>query len=73
MDNYLFYDLHPAYPDYDLQLTKTVKVYDRKSFKQIAKDTGYPIEWIRKLNPAYKRGIIPPSADGSSLILPRLG
>ena len=73
MDNYLFYDLHPAYPDYDLQLTKTVKVYDRKSFKQIAEDTGYPIELIKKLNPAYKRGIIPPSANGYSLILPRLG
>jgi len=73
MDNYLFYDLHPAYPDYDIQLTKTVKIYERKSFKQIAEDTGYSIELIKRLNPAYKRGIIPPSTKGRSLILPRLG
>jgi len=72
MDNYLFYDLHPAYPDYDVQLTKIVVVYERKSFKQIAKDTGHSIELIKKLNPAYKRGIIPPSAKGRNLILPRL-
>jgi len=72
IDNYLFYDLHPAYPDYDLQLTKTVTVYERKSFKQIAKDTGHSIDVIRKLNPAYKKGIIPPSAEGRQLILPRL-
>jgi peptidoglycan lytic transglycosylase D len=73
MDNYLFYDLHPAYPDYDVQLTKTVIVYERKSFKQIAEDTGYSVELIKSLNPAYKRGIIPPSAEGRQLILPRLG
>lgn len=73
MDNYLFYDLHPAYPDYDVQLTKTVIVYERKSFKQIAADTGYTVELIKRLNPAYKRGIIPPSAKGRQLILPRLG
>ncbi|MFT5765234.1 MAG: membrane-bound lytic murein transglycosylase D, partial [Saprospiraceae bacterium] len=73
MDNYLFYDLHPAYPDYDVQMTKTVIVYERKSFKQIAEDTGYSVELIKRLNPAYKRGIIPPSAEGRYLILPRLG
>lgn len=73
MDNYLFHDLHPAYPDYDVQLTKTVVIYERKSFKQIAKDTGHSIEVIKRLNPAYKRGIIPPSANGRQLILPRLG
>ncbi len=73
MDNYLFYDLHPAYPDYDVQLTKVVIIYERKSFKQISADTGYSVELIKKLNPAYKRGIIPPSAEGRYLILPRLG
>ncbi len=72
MDNYLFYDLHPAYPDYDLQLMKTVMVYERKTFKQISRETGYSIELIKKLNPAYKRGIIPPSSEGRHLILPRL-
>ncbi len=73
MDNYLFYDLHPAYPDYDLQMTKIVVVYERKSFKQIAADTGHSIEVIKRLNPAYRKGIIPPSAEGRQLILPKLG
>lgn len=73
MDNYLFYDLHPAYPDYDLQMTRTVIIYERKSFKQIAADTGYPIEVIKRLNPAFRKGIIPPSAEGRQLILPKLG
>lgn len=72
MDNYLFYDLHPAYPDYDLQLMKTVLVYERKSFQQISEETGYPVKLIKKLNPAYKKGIIPPSAKGRHLILPKL-
>jgi membrane-bound lytic murein transglycosylase D len=73
MDNYLFYDLHPAYPDYDLQLTKTITIYERKSFKQLAEQTGFSVELIQKLNPAYKRGIIPPSSKGRYLIIPRLG
>lgn len=73
MDNYLFYDLHPAYPDYDLQLTKTVTIFERKSFKQISEETGFSVELIKKLNPAYKRGIIPPSSSGRYLIIPQLG
>lgn len=72
MKNYLFHDLHPDYPDYDVQLTKAVKVYDRKSLKQIAEETGHSLRLIKKLNPSYKRGIIPPSAEGSYLVLPLL-
>ena len=72
MNNYIFHDIHPAYPDYDLQLTKTVKVYKRISFKQIAKETGYSLAVIQKLNPGYKREIIPPSADGCQLVLPKI-
>jgi membrane-bound lytic murein transglycosylase D len=72
MDNYIFHDLQPAYPDYDLQLTKAVKVYKRKSFEEIAKETGYSLKIIRKLNPSYKLGIIPPTAEGSYLILPKI-
>ena len=72
MDNYIFHDLQPAYPDYDLQLTKAVKVYGRKSFEEISKETGYSLEIIQKLNPSYKLGIIPPTAEGSYLVLPKI-
>lgn len=72
MNNYIFHDLQPAYPDYDLQLTKAVKVYQRKSFEEISKETGYSLEIIKKLNPSYKRGIIPPTAEGSYLVLPKI-
>jgi len=73
MDNYIFHDLHPDYPDYDLQLTKAVKVYKRKSFKKISEETGYSLEIIKLLNPSYKREIIPPTAEGSYLVLPKVG
>ena len=73
MKNYLFHDLHPQYPDYDLQLTKAVKVYERKTLRQIAKDTGYSLKLIKRLNPSYRKGIIPPTAEGSYVILPRVG
>jgi membrane-bound lytic murein transglycosylase D len=73
MNNYIFHDLHPAYPDYDLQLTRAVKVYKQKTFEEISKETGYSLEIIKKLNPSYKLEIIPPTADGSYLILPKIG
>lgn len=72
MNNYIFHDLQPDYPDYDLQLTEAVKVYKRKSFEEISKETGYSLEVIKKLNPSYKLKIIPPSAEGSYLILPKI-
>lgn len=72
MNNYIFHDLQPAYPDYDLQLTKAVKVYKRKSFEEISKETGYSLEIIKTLNPSYKLEIIPPTAEGSYLVLPKI-
>jgi len=73
MDNYLFYDIHPKYPDYSLQLTMTTNIYTRKSFRQIAKETGISIQVIQQLNPAYKKAIIPPNEKGYYLLLPRIG
>jgi len=73
MNYYHFYDIRPVYLDYNLQLTVVTKVYERYSFKQLASDSGIPIEVIRKLNPSYKKQIIPPSLEGYNLVLPRLG
>lgn len=73
MNYYHFYDIRPVYLDYNLQLTVVTKIYERYTFKQLASDSGIPIEIIRKLNPSYKKQVIPPSLEGYNLVLPRLG
>ncbi|MEM1323675.1 MAG: lytic transglycosylase domain-containing protein [Bacteroidota bacterium] len=73
MSYYLFYDLHPDYPDYNLQLTALTKVYKRRSFKQLALETGVDVEIIRRLNPAYKKELVPPVRQGNLLMLPKIG
>jgi len=72
-ENYFFHDLRPSYPEYTLQFCKVVKVHKRMSLKAVAKKTGMDIEIIRKLNPSYRKGIIPPSADGNFIIIPIFG
>ncbi|MEL6865923.1 MAG: lytic transglycosylase domain-containing protein [Bacteroidota bacterium] len=73
MNYYFFHDLRPEYPDYTLQMTHTTRVYKRTSLKSVAQETGIPFEVILQLNPTYKKKIIPPSAQGYLLVLPRLG
>ncbi len=73
INNYLFYDLHPKYPDYNIQMTDVKKVYKRQSFRTIAKDSGISIDVIAKLNPAYIKSVIPYNQHGYYLILPQLG
>ena len=73
MNYYHFYDIRPNYPDYNLQLTAVTKIYSRYSFRQLANDSGIPIELIKTLNPSFKKQIIPPSVEGYNLVLPRIG
>lgn len=73
MNYYMFYNLRPDYPDYNFQLTSSTKIYTRFSFKKIARISGIPIETIRKLNPGYRKQIIPPSSEGYNLVLPQIG
>lgn len=70
---YLLHDLHPDFPDYHLQLTETRKVYHKQDFQAIAEEHGIKIEVIKRLNPSYKRGLIPPHEQGNYLILPLVG
>ncbi len=72
-ENYFFHDLRPIYPEYTLQFSKTIKVYERTTLKEIAKQTGMDLKIIKKLNPSYWRGIIPPSEDGNFIIIPIFG
>ena len=73
MENYFFHDLRPIYPEYTLQFCKAVKIYKRTTLEKIAKETGMELKTIQKLNPSYRKGIIPPSAEGNFIIIPIFG
>lgn len=71
--NYQFYNLRPQYPDYTLQMTQVQKIHKRFSFKKIAELTGIKEKTIARLNPSYRKGIIPPNHNGYYLVLPAIG
>lgn len=71
VDYYEEHDLKPVYPDLDLQITETIKLYDTLSFEQIVLLTELPIEVVQWLNAPYRKGFIPASVEGHSLTLPR--
>ena len=73
MENYFFHDLRPIYPEYTLQFCKSIKIYKRTTLEKIAKETGMELKTIQKLNPSYRKGIIPPSAEGNFIIIPIFG
>lgn len=73
--NYLvnFYHLHgltPKFPGFELQWTRTTKVYNYLTFGQISKNTGAQVSLLYKLNPGYRKGIIPSNPSGNFLVLP---
>lgn len=70
MHHYEDHNLNPEYPDLDLQLTKSTKVYDSYTFYQIAQITGLPLDIIQELNPAYSNNRIPQRDRGAYLTLP---
>lgn len=68
-----YYDLHglqPRYPNLDLQLTASTKVYGHFSFYRIAQVTGISLDVITALNPSYSNSYIPANPSGNYLILP---
>jgi len=72
-DNYLLHDLRPNYPEYTMQFCKVVKIYKKKSLKEIATETGMDLKTIQKLNPSYRRGIVPTNIEGNFVIIPIFG
>ncbi len=70
---YLFYDLHPKYPDYNMTVTETMILFDYTSFKKMQDETGIAVEVLRKLNPSYRTDIIPPRQEGNYFVVPRIG
>lgn len=68
-----YYDLHglqPNYPNLDLQLTASTKVFDHFSFYRIAQVTDISLDVIKALNPSYSNNFIPANATGNFLTLP---
>ena len=71
MEFYEDHNIAPDYPELELHITQSIQVYDAISFYRIAQLTGLSIEMIKKLNPAYKRDLIPADERGHYLILPK--
>lgn len=70
MNYYEQHNLTPQYPELDLQITETIKVFDRYTFNQIAQNTDISIEVIKFLNPSYRKDFIPANINGNYLTLP---
>ena len=73
MNYYHFFNLRPRYPDYNLQLTYTVRTYSQKTFAEVSRESGVPVAIIRQLNPSYLQEVIPGGGEGHYLILPKVG
>ena len=57
------YNLYPEDPGFLFEEIDTVTVHDVLAFDQIHELLGIPMETLRFLNPAYKKGIIPSTKD----------
>ncbi len=71
MNYYQFHDLNPKYPDYNIQMTETVKVFQVLTFKQISQATGVDMATLEVLNPSYFAKVIPRRKEGNYLVLPQ--
>lgn len=70
MEYYHEHGIVPAYPSYNLQLTRTTKIYKAMNFGTIARLTGLSERTIARLNPGYQQGFLPANGEGQYLILP---
>ncbi len=67
---YQYHGLSPVYPEFEMQVTETTKVYEHITFDEISSQSGASIQIIQKLNPSYKRNYIPKNEEGNFLTLP---
>lgn len=68
-----YYNLHglaPDYPDYDLQDTRTFRVFDRMNLSQVAGQLGVDYRTLYQLNPSFLQGVVPASRDGHFVTVP---
>ncbi len=72
VEYYLFYDLRPAYPDYNEQYTEAMLTYDYGKLSQISEEENIDLSLLKVLNPSYNLDIIPVSKMGNIIIVPSL-
>lgn len=70
MNYYNLHGLAPDYPDYDLQDTRTFRVFTRLSLNTVARNLGLSYQTVLTLNPAFIHGIVPVTNDGHFVIVP---
>jgi len=63
MEYYLFYDMRPAYPDYNEQYTEAMLTYDYGRLSEISKKENIDLSLLKMLNPSYNLDIIPVSSS----------
>lgn len=72
MNYHFLHKLYPATKEYQLQFTKSTKIYHKINLTQVSKAIDVPIEILQRLNPAYRTNIIPDSLKGNYLVLPKI-
>lgn len=72
MNYHHLHDLQPSAADYFLRFTKTTKVYNEVQFLQISRALDIPVDVLIRLNPSYKKEILPYNKNGNYLILPKV-
>ena len=72
MEYYSFYDMRPAYPDYNEQYTEAMLTYDYGRLSEISKKENIDLGLLKLLNPSYNIDIIPVSKAGNIIIVPYL-
>lgn len=72
MEYYHFYDLRPAYPDYNEQFTHAMLTYDYGRLSEISEEQNIALDLLKYLNPSYQMDIIPVSKNGNIIIVPNL-
>lgn len=67
---YKNHDLIPKLPRFDLKNTRTLKIFQQLSLKELMGVTGLDYQSIANLNPVYLKGYIPANSNGNFLIVP---
>lgn len=73
MSYYHMHDLVPDFPDQEMRYLSCVKVYEKLNLREISLQSGVSLDLIKALNPVYKKGIVPASTSGNTVILPEDG
>ncbi len=71
MRNANMHGIEPIEPTITFDQTDTVQVSKPASFEIISAETGIPLNVLYFLNPTYRRGYIPKSADSRALTIPK--